>query len=818
MFKNYFKIAWRNLANQKVLSFISIFGLSLGIACFSLFVLYAVNEFNYDGFHKNADNIYRIYAWDKMATNGNNLLDAKGKIFMPMPLGPAMKRDFPDVENYTRYIQQYEFFIKAGDEGRRENIAFADPSFFSVFSFRLKYGDPATALKSLNSIVLTEDAAKRIFGKTEVIGQTLQVKQEDKFEPFVVTAIAENPPANSSFQFSMLCSFEYFATTSYGKNSADDWFGFYPYLTFVRLKPGSRLPFDPSLLAAFRAKYYPHEEENARNQGWKGRGAANWFGLEPIRDMHTDTRFSFIKVTPVDPGKIWLLLSIAGGLLLIACINFVNLSTAKSAERAKEVGIRKSIGAYRWQLSLQFISESVVLSLIASVLAIVLVKLFLPYVNRLSDRALVFPLFGTSWSLWLVLGGSVIVGVLSGLYPAAYLSSFKAAKVLKGSVHSGRNKGQVRNILVVGQFSSAIFLMIATIFAIRQLNFMRQQDPGFSRDQVVSIPMDGITYRKYDLLKQELSGSSLVSGVTASRDLLGSHLDQTGVEFRAQKGPLRQLASTFLVVDHDYLTLYKIPLVLGNNFSSDPQANGKEYIVNEALAKELLKEDQKAPLSSLIGAHFGFDSLGKIVGIAKDFNFNSLHYKIETLFLINEKQRGLNNISVKINGSEVKAALSFIGSVWKKNFPDHPFEYQFLDEHFAELYGADNQVSKIVEILAGLAIFISCLGLFGLASYSAEKRTKEIGIRKVLGASVQNIVGMLSRDGLRYVLIAALIAWPLAWWSVTRWLQDYAYRIPVSWWVFLLAGLGAVVIALATISFQAIRAAVANPVEALRSE
>ncbi len=298
---------------------------------------------------------------------------------------------------------------------------------------------------------------------------------------------------------------------------------------------------------------------------------------------------------------------------------------------------------------------------------------------------------------------------------------------------------------------------------------------------------------------------------------MGSHLDQTGVEFRGD-GPKRDLTSTLLIVDHDYLSLYKISLLHGKNFSSEVSANGKEYIINEALAKELLKDKPKAPVESLLGKHFGFDSIGTIVGIAKNFNFNSLHYKIETLFLFNQKDWGFSTMSVKINGNKASDALSFIQSVWQKNYPDHPFEYQFLDDHFSDVYRADTQVSSVVAVLATLAIVISCLGLFGLASYSAERRIKEVGIRKVLGASVQNITAMLSKDFLKYVLIATLIAWPLAWFAVYKWLQDYAYRITISWWVFIAAGLLACLIALVTISFQAIKAAVANPVKSLRTE
>jgi putative ABC transport system permease protein len=305
--------------------------------------------------------------------------------------------------------------------------------------------------------------------------------------------------------------------------------------------------------------------------------------------------------------------------------------------------------------------------------------------------------------------------------------------------------------------------------------------------------------------------------VTASQDQLGSHLDQTSIEFRGD-GPKRELTSTLLIVDHDYLSLYNISLQSGRNFSSSVSANGKEYIINEALAKELLKDNPKASPASLLGKHFGFDSAGLIVGIAKDFNFNSLHYKIETMFMHNQKDWGFRTMSVKINSSKTSDALAFIQSVWKKNYPEHPFEYQFLDEHFADVYRADTQVSNVVGVLASLAIVISCLGLFGLASYSAERRTKEVGIRKVLGASVQNITAMLSKDFLKFVLIATLIAWPLAWFAVHKWLQDYAYRITISWWVFILAGFIACLIALATVSFQAIKAAIANPVKSLRTE
>jgi putative ABC transport system permease protein len=459
------------------------------------------------------------------------------------------------------------------------------------------------------------------------------------------------------------------------------------------------------------------------------------------------------------------------------------------------------------------------LSLIALGVCLVLVWLSLPYINNLSGREISLNLWENPGIAVVILGFTIAVGIVSGIYPALYLSSFKPVKVLKGSTETGSSKGTFRNVLVVGQFTSAIFLMIATFFVVKQLRYMQQQDPGFTRDQVVTVPLDGNTDQKYELLKQQLLSNSLITGVTAAQDVLGSHLDQTGVTFKPKNGPAKQLALTQLVVDNNYLDLFQIKLIAGKNFSTEKSASGHEYIINEELAHQLLKDQPKnTPLASLIGQSFGNDSLGVITGISKNFNFNSLHYKVETMFMFNQKNWGFSQLSVKINGGKADAALAFIKSVWTKNFPDRPFEYQFLDDHFNDVYKADDQVSKIVGILAGLAIIISCLGLFGLASYAAEKRVKEIGVRKVLGASVQNIVLLLSSQFVKLVLIANLLAWPLAWYAMHKWLQDFAYRIDIKLSVFVFTATLSIFIALITISFQSIKAALANPVNSLRSE
>jgi putative ABC transport system permease protein len=615
-------------------------------------------------------------------------------------------------------------------------------------------------------------------------------------------------PQNSHLQFDALVSFSTIANPRMMSNWGGNWL-----VTYLELSKEANI-------AALEKKFPDYLKKHMSGDNWKN----YTLFLQPLKEVHANSvniTHDYHNYQKFDKSYTYIFSIIGIIVLIIACINFMNLSTARSAGRAKEVGIRKSIGAHRYQLSMQFLSESIMLCFISLILAVTFVKLSLPYVNRLSERELSFPLFTNPLLLAELLLATIIVGTFSGLYPAAYLSSFQASRVLKGSPQTGKNKGTFRNILVVGQFTGAIFLIIATIFAVRQLQFMRKKDPGFKKEQVIVIPLNDKTVPKYDAIKQELLSNNLVSAVSASYQRLGNNLHQTGVRYHGN-GPVRELTSSQVVVDPDYLTLYQIPLVAGKNFSRDyASENGKSYIINEALAKELLKDDPKGTFNSLIGKNFGFgglDSVGKIVGVAKDFNFNSLHHKIETLCIFNQKDWGFSEMSIRISQSKPSEAIAHIQSTWNRIVPGQAFEYTFLDEHFAQLYKADSTVSEIVGILATLAIIISCLGLLGLASYSAEKRTKEIGIRKVLGASIQSVVTLLSKDFVKLVFISNIIAWPLAWFVLDKWLQDFAYRINISWWVFLLAGVVALLIALLTVGFQAIRAAVMNPIRSLRSE
>ncbi|MEP6949356.1 MAG: ABC transporter permease [Ginsengibacter sp.] len=803
MIKNYFKTALRNLLKNKTFSAINIIGLAIGMAVCIVIMLFVFYENSFDNFHTK--NIYRLNEVQKFEG-----MVASQKVGLSMfPMGPTLKNEFPEIKNFTRIHWTDKYQMTYGEKRVYfPQSYFVDSTFLQLFDFKLIKGNRQTVLQKPHSVVLTQSAAEKLFGKEDPIGKTINHYSDDT-TTFVVTGILENVPQNSQLQFDALYSFSSIYQPWMFNNWGGNWLD-----TYFELAPNTNIAALEKKFPAYLKKYM------AKNDSWK----SYELFLLPLNVVHagaTDIGLDYLNYQKFDKSYTNIFFAIALIVMLIACINFMNLSTARSTERAREVGIRKTVGALRWQLSVQFISESVILTLFALILAIFLVELFLPYVNQLSQRSLQLPLFTNMWLPGSILSGTILIGVLSGLYPSAYLSSFQPVKVLKGSVQTGKSKGNIRNILVVVQFSSAIFLMIATFFALRQLKYMQHLDPGFNREQVVTIPLDGITYKKFGVVKEELLNNTLISAVTGAQDVLGSHLDQSGVQFIGD-GPKRDLSSTRLIVDHDYLTMYKISLVAGKNFSAEPTQNGKEYIVNEALAKELLKDNPKAQIQSLIGKHFGFDSSGTIngtiIGIAKDFNFNSLHYKIETMFMFNQKDWGFSNISVKINSSKAKDAIAFIQSVWQKNFPDHPFEYQFLDDHFSDVYRADSQVSSIVGILATLAIIISCLGLFGLASYSAERRVKEVGIRKVLGASVQNIITMLSKDFLKYVLIAAIIAWPLAWLSVYKWLQDYAYRIDISWWIFLAAVFIAMIIAFVTISFQAIKAAIANPVKSLRTE
>lgn len=797
MLKNYLKLALRNLWKNKAFSAINIIGLSIGLAVCITILLFVQQEKSFDSFHKK--NIYRlneVQSWEGMVQ--------PQKVALSMyPMASTLDTDFPEVMMAThihstkdasiRYNEKKIYFKKA---------LYADSNFFRLFDFKLLKGNALTALNAPKSIVLTPESAERIFGKEDPIGKTISANNTRDSLEFIVTGILESIPHNSHLQFEALYSINSIATAEW----MEQWGG-NSMVSYVELAPNTNVTALEKKFPAYLQKYMGKDI----TKGYQ-------LFLQALPEIHgksADITHDYDNSQKFDASYTHIFFIIAMIVLVIGCINFINLSTARSSGRAKEVGVRKSIGAMRSQLAFQFIGESVLLSLIAMVIGIGLVIIFLPYVNLLSGHTLAFPIFTHPLLLLKVLAGTIVIGILSGVYPALYLSSFNPIRVLKGaSQSSGSAKSYTRNALVVCQFAGAAFLIISTVFVVRQLNYLQNRDTGFNRDQVVMIPGAN---KKWYSLKDELLTHPSINLVSGSTQKLGNNLHQTGIMFYGD-GAAKELATSHVYVDHDFLSLYNIKVLYGKNFSREKE--GKEIVVNETMARELLKDTPKASMESLIGKRIQLDedSTTTLVGICKDFNFNSLHHKIETLCLYNKKSHGYSDICVKINDNKTTEALNHIESTWKKIMIDLPYSYQFLDEHFAQLYDADKKVSRVVSILAGIAIMIACMGLLGLASYSTEKRVKEIGIRKVLGASVVNLISLLSKDFIKLVLLANLVAWPLAWWVVSGWLQDYAYRINMTWWIFGLAGLISLVIALLTVSTQTLKAARSNPVKNLRVE
>jgi putative ABC transport system permease protein len=800
MLKSYFKLAWRNLAKQKGLSFISLFGLSVGIACFILFLLYAVNEFSFDGFHKNADDIYLVLDGRTDAAAGIG-----GWVFTEMPLGPAMKQELAGVKEDVRYVQPFETFINVNKKGSRENLGYADPSFFSVFSFKLKYGNAATALTDIHNIVLTEGTAKRLFGKSNAIGETFQVKIENVFQPVVVTGIAEDLPANSSLEFTMLVPFARWALTDEGKNS-NTW-GWNSYMTFVQLTPGSSLAGDGQVLADFKHRHLP-----------KQRGPKTGFTLEPLKAIHTNTQLNGLKVSPVDPKMIWMLLAIAAGVLLIACMNFTTLAIGRSASRAKEVGVRKVIGGTRRALIFQFFTESILLTLFSTVAGLLLAIRLLPYFNRLSGRELVFSITQFPQLIGLIIVLMLVAGLLAGFYPALLLSAFKAADVLKTKVKLGGSNLFSKSLVTI-QFVLSAAMIISAIIILQQLHYMRSKNPGFDKENVVELENYRIPDGRnvYALFKQGLAAHPEIAGSASAENGLG---EREGMSTGGYKHDGKSIDVAEYNVDADYIPTLGMRLLAGRNFDPDIASDTvSNVIINETLMKEYGWTPEKAVGQPLEGYdNHGMPNPPTVIGVVKDFNYLGLQHKIAPQLFLQFTNASPNHFFVRLKPGNPAKGLASIEAEWKRLLPDYPIRYQFLDEDLGRFYLSEERLSNIIGSAGGLSIFLSCIGLLGLSVLAVSNRTKEIGIRKVLGASLTSIFHLISTDFLRLVVIAVLVASPAVWWVMNKWLQDYAYRIRIEWWVFVLTGVTIAGLALLTVAFQAIRAAVANPVTALRSE
>ena len=818
MIKHYFKIAFRSIAKQKILSGINVLGLSIGIACFSLFLLFAVNEFSFDRFHKNAENIFQVYEWN----DAFNDRQAGGTPYLPMPLGKALQQDYPDVEEYVRVKTSFaaNFIRVADNDTRRIKIMYADPNFFSVFSFPLKYGNANGALQNLNSIVVTQSKAKELFGSSNAIGRTIQIKIDEDFLPFTITAVSDDLPANSSIQFDVMANFIFLETATSQKSGADNWHrsGF---LTYVKLRPGSSLPNDAEKLSNFRRKYYRDEEEILKKHAvkWAGNILPIRYGMQPIQNVHTNTKIEGGATPAINPNLIWILLSIAAGVLLIACINFTTLSIGRSAGRAKEIGVRKVIGGEKKQLVFQFLTEAFVMSFISALIGLLLMQLLLPWFNQLSGRALHFS-FSTYPELgWMLAGLVLLVALLAGSYPAWVLSSFKPIEVLKSKVHVGGANLFTKSLVTV-QFALSIALIICTTIILQQTKYMNSKYPGFDKENVLVVDGEETkTKQIFPLFKEALLKRADIAGVANAELSFGEGMgwSQSGFEYN---GKHKQVFEYF--VDHEFINVMGMKIITGRNFNPSISSDTiSSVIINEAMMNDFGWTLQNATGQILTGYYENPGMAGKtpvVIAVVKDFNYLSLKDKVKPQMFHQFNDYTPYKFFVRLKPGNPSQAIAAIQKTWSSLVPSIPLKYSFLDEDLERFYKEEQKMNSITGIAGGISIFLACLGLFGLAALAAVNRTKEIGIRKILGESVTGIVQLLSKDFLKLIVIALIIAAPLAWFVMHKWLQDYSYRINISWWVFALAGTAALLVALLTVSFQAIKAAVANPVKSLRTE
>lgn len=813
MLYNFFKIALRDLLKQKGLATINILSLSIGLACFSLFMLYAVHELNYDRFHTDGERVYRVCRWVE-AFNGH---DAEGDPYLPIPLGPALLADFPDVEHAVRLRAWGADFVRANSTVSKMDVFFADPDFFEVLTFPIKYGDRATALKELNSLVLTEKTALKLFGESNPVGRILEIKQGEQFVPFTVSAVAADIPSNSTINFEILGNFNCLKNQPRMEKRWTSW-NHSAYFTFVKLRPGSGLAHDAARLLQFRRKYYPNEEQELRSQGsWKGDDAPITYLMQAIRDMHTQTMVAGGEVPPVETRSIWILLAIAAGIWGIACVNFTTLAIGRSAGRAREVGVRKVMGSDRRLLIGQFLTESMLLAIVSGVLGLLLAQLLLPAFNKMADRELVFSLQQFPEMAWLLGGLIVVTGLLAGSYPALVLSGFRPIEILKSKIRLGGSNLFTKS-LVTGQFVLSVALIVSMAVILRQLDFMRSKNPGFDRENVVVVDADGSdSKRNFPLFRQAAQAIPGVTGIAGSELGLGEGegWSRSGWE---DNGAHREVYEYF--VDQHFMPVLKMELLAGRNFESgNSQDTINSVIINERMVREFGWTNQSALGRQLTGYYEDPKmQLPVVIGVVRDFHFRPLREEIKPQLFHQFHDYQPFKYFVRIKSGDPTQTLSALKSNWSALEPVIPFKYSFLDENLDKFYKAEARLAAISSWAGGISIFLACLGLLGLAALAVANRTREIGIRKVLGAGVAGIVGLLAKDFLKLVLIAILIASPIAWYFMDKWLADFAYRIQLQWWMFAGAGAAAVLIAFLTVGFQSMRAALANPVKSLRSE
>jgi putative ABC transport system permease protein len=814
MFKNYLKVALRNLWKSKGFSAINIIGLATGLGVCLLIVLYVVDELSYDRYNEKADRIYRL---DADLYFNNTLFSAA---VSPRPMGPTMVKDYPDIEQMTRINVQGDIMVKKGGNFIQDHhLVFADSTLFKVFTLPMLQGDPNTALSEPNSIVLDESVARRYFNSTNVVGKTIELENHTLCK---VTGVISDMPRQSHFHFSFIRTLRDIPEQN---TQHDDWLS-NNFQTYVVARPGVSRERLQSHVDQAVITYLGRQLQDMLHVTLKDMektGAHFRYHVTPLADIHLHSNKSAEFEPNGNISYVYVFSFIAILILVIACVNFMNLSTARSANRAKEVGIRKVAGSTRGDLIIQFLTESMLLSLFSLVLALGIALLLLPMFNTLAGKEMHAATLFSGRFLPLLVLLVALVGVLAGSYPAFYLSSFQPIQVLKGKIASGLKGSSLRSILVVGQFVISIGLIIGTIVIYRQLNFIRSREVGFNRDQVLVIHNayaagDPVKNYRKDLLT--LSG---VADATLSGDMptSGGSFSQNGWSRMPSFDSKDLIVLTNLFVDDHYIPTLGMQMTTGRSFNPEKYPTDSMGVVINESAAQLM--GFKQPLNEKLYRPNGVDSSGKftvaayhVIGVVKDFNYSSAHNKILPLIMNLADNRG--SLAVRLKGGNIPSLVKQIEGRWSAMAQGVPFSYTFMDADFNNLYKAEAQTGQVFVTFAVFAILIASLGLFGLVTYAAEQRTKEIGIRKVLGANVGGIVALLSRDFVKLVLIASVIAFPVAWWAMNQWLQSFAYRVGVSWWIFAVAGLAAVMIALVTVSLQTIRAALANPIRSLRSE
>ena len=788
MIKNYFKTAWRNLLQNKTFSLINIFGLALGMACSLVIMLWLKDEMNKDKFHQNGKRLYRVME--------NQYYSGNVSTFEATPgiLAENIVKDIPDIQAASQMLWEEEPLFTVDNTYDKEKGRYVERDFLRMFSFKLTKGDPATALSRPDAVVISKKLAEKYFKGQDPVGKMILIDNKDNV---MVTGVLDEIPKSSSLTFDFLMSFEQWRK----KNDwAKEWGNNGPRC-YVMLAQNASI----DKVNAKIKKYIKTKNKDSNVELFLQNYGESYLYSDWENGKQTGGRIEYVKIFSI----------VAIIILVIACINFMNLATARSLRRAREIGVRKVVGAGKRQLIGQFIGESLFVSFIAICFSLLIVVLLLPSFNTLTEKHLSIDFADPSFLL-ILLGLTVVTGVISGSYPALFMSSLKPIIVLKGLLKFRPGATYFRKALVVFQFSLSIILILGMIVIYRQIDFIHNKNLGFAKEDLLYIPLEGELQKTYPTFKEQLLKQPGIKYVTSAQ----SNPLEVGSSTYGVRWPGKDTTKLILFssnpVTYDYIKTMGIQMVAGRDFSNEYGLDTMNYLVNEAAAKKIGYKDPVGKELTMWG------DKGMIVGVMKDYHHNSLHVPIEPLILrLHKKSWGgtyWGNVIVRTEKGKTKQAIASMEKLYKQFNPGFPFKYYFTDDEIANRYKAEYTVSKLSRYFAFLAIFISCLGLFGLVTFTAEQKTKEIGIRKVLGASVTGIVGMLSKDFLTLVLIAAVIAFPVAWWAMHRWLNDFAYRVNIGWWVFVVAGIVAMLIALLTISFQSIKAAIANPVKSLRTE